>query len=136
MLLPFPVQYRRRRGRAARVRTTPVPSDPNEITYWGDAHSQGDFQIRLTVQGTVTAIDAPGGLRGVRWQHVVADGLGGPERAAVADADVRQRRDGDVPVAGAEPKRLALCGWAAIGGAVEWGFSVSAQVAELADALL
>src|SRR5947199_10000002 len=78
MLLPFPVQYRRRRGRAARLRTTPVPSDPNEIIYWGDAHSQGDFQIRLTVQGTVTAIDAPAGFEvfdGSDWWPMISADL-------------------------------------------------------------
>jgi hypothetical protein len=51
---------------------------PNEITYWGDAHSQGDFQIRLTVQGTVTAIDAPGGFEvfdGSTWWPMVSADL-------------------------------------------------------------
>ena len=61
MLTIPPSPVRRRRGRAVTF-GAPPPSVPNEITYWGEAHSGGDFQIRLTVQGTATAIDAPAGF--------------------------------------------------------------------------
>ena len=61
MLTITPSPFRKRRGRG-RARSAAPLSPPNEITDWGDAHSGGDFQIRLTVQGTATAIDAPAGF--------------------------------------------------------------------------
>src|SRR6476469_4419486 len=80
MLTIPPPRFRKHRGRKqSAAAAAPVPpGPPNEITCWGDAHSQGDSQIRLTIQGTATAIDAPGGFEvfdGHTWWPMVSADL-------------------------------------------------------------